>query len=120
MGCPYDASIIFGFKLNKEEAGEITKKIRKIEDSFPADGDWEKEVGYFDAYIRSNENDTKFFLELTRVTSASNCDYVIEVGENKFEKAKQEAYSIYDTSPFLKENFKKEDIKLLLTSRYVG
>jgi hypothetical protein len=120
MGCPYDASIIFGFKLNKTEAGEITKKIRKIEESFPKGGDWEKEVGSFDAYVRSDDNETKFFLELTRVTSASNCDYVVEVGENKFEKAKQEAYEIYDSSPFLKENLKRGDIKLLLTSRYVG
>jgi hypothetical protein len=120
MGCPYEADIIFGFKLTKSKAKEITNKIDKIESNFPENGDWDKEVGSFDSYIRSDDNETKFFLEITSVANASNCEYVVEVGENKFESAKKEAYSIYDTSPFLKENFKREDIKLLLTSRYVG
>lgn len=120
MGCPYDAKLAFGFKLNKSEANKISKKIDKIEESFPEDGDWQKEVGEFDPGVHSDEDDNKFYLELSEVVSASNCDFMEEVKEKSLESAKKEAYKIYDTSPFLKENLKREDIRLLLICRYCG
>jgi len=120
MGCPYDANLKFGFKLAESKASEITEKLNKIEEGFPRDGDWQKEVGDFEPCVFNDEQEKKFYLELSEVASASNCDYMEEVSESKFESAKKEAYKIYDTSPFLKENFKKEDIKLLLICNYCG
>lgn len=120
MGCPYDASLKFGFRLTKSEANKIEKKFEKIEENFPEDGDWQKEVGDFEADIWSDDDDKKFYLELSEVASASNCDFLEEVSEKKLDSARKEAYKIYDTSPFLKTNLKREDIKLLLINKYIG
>lgn len=120
MGCPYDASLKFGFRLTKAEANKIEKKLEKIEENFPENGNWQKEVGDFEACVSSDEDDTKFYLEVCEVTSASNCDFLEEVSEKRLESARKEAYKIYDTSPFLKENFKRANIKLLLISSYCG
>ena len=120
MGCPFDAKVIFGIELTKKKAGEITKKIDEIEKNFPKGGDWQKEVGDFECEIRSDENDSKFFLELVEITSASNCTILKAFSEYSVDSAKKEAHKIYDTSPFLKENFKIEDVKLFLVSMYVG
>jgi hypothetical protein len=120
MGCPFDASLRFGFKLSKSEASKIEKKINKIEEDFPEDGDWQKLVGDFEPDVCCDEEDKKFYLKLSEVANASNCEFLAEVSEKDLSKARAEAHKIYDTSPFLKENFKKTDIKLLLISDYIG
>jgi len=120
MGCPYDAKLLFGFKLTESKAKKIEEKLNEIEENFPENGNWQKEVGDFESCVSSDEENEKFYLEIHEVTSASNCDFMEEISENKFESARKRADKIYDTSPFLKDNFKKEDIKLLLISRYCG
>ena len=120
MGCPFDAKVIFGIELTKKRAKEIADKIDKIEKNFPKGGDWQKEVGDFECDIYRDENETKFFLELVEITSASNCTVLKAFSEASVNNAKKEAHEIYNTSPFLKENFKIEDVKLFLVSMYVG
>jgi len=120
MGCPYDAKLVFGFKLTESQANKIEEKIEKISDTFPENGNWQKEVGDFDGCVSRDEEGAGFYLELSEVSSVSNCDYLGEVSENKMESSKKKADKIYDTSPFLKENFKKENIKLLLICNYCG
>jgi hypothetical protein len=120
MGCPFDAKVIFGIELTKQRANEIADKIDEIEKNFPKGGNWQKDVGDFECEIRSDENESKFFLELSSITSASNCTVLREFSEARINSSKKEAHRIYDTSPFLKENFKIEDVKLFLVSMYVG
>ena len=120
MGCPYEASLIIGFKIEPTEAKKIEKKLAELEEKFPANNDWEKEIGTFDPYLRSDEDDSQFYLELCSINNVSNCEFIGKISDKSLASAKKEAEKIYDESPFLKDNFKKSDIALLLISDYIG
>ena len=78
-----------------------------------------KNVGEFEAQVFSNERETKFFVCLVDIKSIDNCEFVSPV-QGDINNSFEEAFGIYDNSPFLKERFARKDIKLLLTCEYIG
>ena len=58
------------------------------------------------------------------ITSCGKKNYIVK-NQNNFKlyaevDTFEEAFGIYDNSPFLKERFARKDIKLLLTCEYIG
>jgi len=120
MGCPYSSRLVIGFILNKKSAEQFEEALTEMEERMDDSDDWwEKNVGDFEPYIHSNQNENKFFLSIMDIKDIDNCEYVSPI-QGDVNKSFEEAFVIYDNSPFLKERFERKDIKLLLTCEYIG
>jgi len=101
MSSTYHAKLIYGFLLTSKQAEIISKKLEEENSKL---------------WVSADEDNKYFYLEVLKIGSVDSYSYLTEI---KKIATREQAEKAFNKNSFLKKNFKKENMKLLLMCDYV-